>query len=79
METKQKASILDLLKLEIFVLDERIRRGENIGESLEYRRKFLKWIFSLKPKTRVEYYNRLLALLKTYTEKDSEEDVQSKD
>ena len=40
METKQKASILDVLKLEMFVLDERIRRGENIGESLEYRRKF---------------------------------------
>ena len=78
MESKQKASILDVLKLEMFILDERLRRGENIGESLEYRRKFIKWIFSLKPKTRAEYYNRLLALLKTYTEKD-EEDVQSKD
>ena len=78
MEKKQKASLLDVLKLEMFVLDERLRRGENIGESLEYRRKFIKWIFSLKPKTRTEYYNRLLALLKTYTEKD-EEDVQSKD
>ena len=77
METRQKASILDVLRLELFILDERLRRGENIGESLEYRRKFLKWIFSLKPKTRLEYYNRLLALLKTYTEKDSEEDVQS--
>ena len=79
MESRQKASIRDVLRLELFILDERLRRGENIGESLEYRRKFLKWIFSLKPKTRLEYYNRLLALLKTYTEKDSEEDVQSKD
>lgn len=77
MESRQKASILDVLRLELFILDERLRRGENIGESLEYRRKFLKWIFSLKPKTRLEYYNRLLALLKTYAEKDSEEDVQS--
>ena len=32
METKQKASILDVLKLEMFILDERLRRGENIGE-----------------------------------------------
>lgn len=78
MESRQKASILDVLRLELFILDERLRRGENIGESLEYRRKFLRWIFSLKPKTRLEYYNRLLALLKTYTEKDSE-DIQSKD
>ena len=38
MENKQKASILDVLKLEMFILDERLRRGENIGESLEYRR-----------------------------------------